>query len=219
MKHVRLRLDAHGCEAEIHPMYDVLINAPYLDRATAMHWNFTGDELGIMHYIDGAIEPFRERIDTIEPVLAYELTPANENGFYAYIRDATTEPLRTMFAAVTHGPSLVIPPIEFTADGTLTYSVFGPSGEIQAGIERVPDPVEVSITEVTGMAATPGVLETLLSARQREAIEAALSAGYYEIPRSSGIEAIADDIDCAPSTASEHLRKAESTLLRSMLKA
>ncbi|MFC6975764.1 helix-turn-helix domain-containing protein [Halomicroarcula sp. GCM10025709] len=63
------------------------------------------------------------------------------------------------------------------------------------------------------MAAT---VETRLSDRQREAVEAALSLGYYDIPRTATHEAVADALDCAPSTAAEHLRKAESRVLHAL---
>jgi hypothetical protein len=217
MNHVRLTLDAGGREAEIHPMFDLIVNAPYVDRATAMHWNFSGDELGIMHYVEGDREPFEAAIAEIPEVLDYELTPAGPNDFYVYIRDATNEAVRELFELVDHGPVVAIPPIEYAADGTVSYSAFGPAADIQAVVERIPDPIDVTVTEVGGMERVPGVLDSLLSDRQREALDAAFTLGYYEIPRTASHEDVADAIGCAPSTAAEHLRKAESTLLRSFL--
>ena len=57
-------------------------------------------------------------------------------------------------------------------------------------------------------------VDASLTARQRAAVRAALDLGYYDVPREADHEAVADAIDCAPSTAAEHLRKAEATLLR-----
>jgi predicted DNA binding protein len=65
--------------------------------------------------------------------------------------------------------------------------------------------------------AAPGILESLLSERQREAIAVAVDRGYYEIPRQMSHEDVAAAVDCAPSTAAEHLRKAESKLLQSVV--
>lgn len=214
MKHVRLTLDAGGREAEIHPMYDVLVNAPAVDRATAMHWNFAGDELGIMHYVEGDLEGFEAELERIPAVLAYELTPADDDAFYAYVRDATTEPLRELFAVVDRSPAVVIPPLEYV-DGTVSYSVFGPPGAIQEAIGRLSAFVDVTVSAIGGMRAVPGVLESLFSERQREALETALALGYYEIPREAGHEDVARELGCAPSTAAEHLRKAEIALVRS----
>ncbi|PCR92434.1 helix-turn-helix domain-containing protein [Natrinema ejinorense] len=217
MKHVRISLDANGREAEIHPVYDVLVNAPYVGRSRALQWNFAGDELGIMHYVEGDRERFDAAIEAIPHVLASEIAPAGDEAFYTYIRDAMTEPLRGVFELATGSPVVVIPPVEYAADGTVSYSVVGPSGAIQTAIERIPDPIAVTVTEIGGMETAPGITESRLSDRQREAIETAVDLGYYEIPRDAGHEAVANAIDCAPSTAAEHLRKAEATLLKSVL--
>ena len=218
MKHVRLTLDAGGREAEIHPMYDVMANAPFVERATAMHWNYSGEELGIMHYVEGDAERFRAAAESFPEVIDIELTRAGAGEFYAYVLDATNESVREMFEAVDRSPAVVIPPIEYAADGTVSYSVFGPGDEIQAAIERLPDPVDVTVEEIGGLAAVPGVEAGLLSDRQRTAMEAALSLGYYEIPRRATHEDIADLLDCAPSTVDEHLRKAESRVLSSLMR-
>ncbi|MDS0476618.1 helix-turn-helix domain-containing protein [Natrinema sp. 1APR25-10V2] len=217
MKHVRITLDAGGSEAEIHPMYDVMANAPYVDRATAMHWNVAEDEFGIMHYVEGDREPFVAALEAIPEVLAYELTPASPDAFYVFIRDATTESARDLFETITRTPVVVIPPIEYAGDGTVSYSAFGPSDAIQAAIDEIPDLITVTIDEIGGLAAAPGVLESLLSDRQREAIDAALDLGYYEIPREADHRDVASALDCAPSTAAEHLRKAEAKLVESIL--
>ncbi|RQH03295.1 helix-turn-helix domain-containing protein [Natrarchaeobius oligotrophus] len=216
MKRVGLTLDAAGREAEIHPMYDVLVGATEVERATAMHWNVAGDELGIVHYVEGDIETFREHLERIPEVLDYALAPAGSDAFYAYVRDATTEPLRELIDAVSRSPVVVVPPVEY-GDGVVSCTVFGPAAEIQTALDDVPEPVEATVTAVGGMTAVPGVLESVLTDRQREALEAALSLGYYAVPREASHEDVAEEIGCAPSTAAEHLRKGESRVIRSAL--
>lgn len=217
MNHVRLTLDAEGREAEIHPMYDLLVNAEYIERATAMHWNYSGEELGIMHYIEGDPEAFRDDIEDVPEVVDYELTVAETNAFYVYIQDTMNQRLRELFDLLDHSPVVIIPPVEYSPDGRVSYSVFGPSSAIQSALDEIPGPITVSVTEVGSLAAVPSALETVLSDRQQQAIQAALDLGYYEIPRMATHEDIASTIGCAPSTAAEHLQKAESELLRSVL--
>ena len=213
MQHVRLTIDAGGREAEIHPMYDVLANAPFVERATAVQWNFSGDELGILHYVEGDVGRYREAAESIPEVRSFAVAPAGEDAFYAYVRDETTEPLRRLFGAVTRSPVVVVPPMVYHSDGSVSYSVFGPSADIQSAVDALPEPISVSVEEVSGLAGTPGVAETLLTERQREAVEAALEVGYYDIPRTGSQADVAGAIGCAPSTAAEHLRKAESKVL------
>lgn len=217
MKHVRLTLDAGGREGEIHPMYDLLVNAEYVERATAMHWNYSGEELGIMHYVEGNLDAFRDEVAAIPEVLDYELTVAETDAFYVYIRDATNPQLRQLFDLLDQSPVVAIPPVEYSSDGSVSYSVFGPSGAIQSSLEEIPEPISVSVTEIGSLAAVPSALKTSLSDRQREAIQTAVELGYYDIPRTATQEDIASVIGCAPPTAAEHLQKAESKLLRSVV--
>lgn len=48
-------------------------------------------------------------------------------------------------------------------------------------------------------------------------LRAALEAGYYAVPREASRADVAAALGCAPSTASEHLRKAERRLVRTFL--
>lgn len=217
MKHVRLTVSAGGHESDVHPMYAVLSSAEYLDKAIGLHWNFSGDHLGFMCYVEGDVDIFREELAAIPEVLGYEITPANEDACYAYVTDETNQISRQLFGTLTRGSLLIVPPIEYGGDGTVTFSLFGPADQIQDAIDGVPNPIVVTVNEVTGMRALPTGVETLLSDRQREAIDAALTLGYYEIPRVASHEDVAAAIGCAPSTAAEHLRKAESKLIRSVL--
>lgn len=59
--------------------------------------------------------------------------------------------------------------------------------------------------------------ETLLSDRQAEVVGLALAEGYYDWPRAADAETLAAELGIAHSTFLEHLRKAESRLLRSAL--
>ena len=217
MKHVRVTLDADGDEGEIHPMYDLLANAGYIDTTTLIDWNFSGDEFGVLQYTEGDIDRFRTAIEEASVVIDYELTRIGERECYAYVRDETTEPQRELFELIERSPVTVVSPVEYGPAGAVSYSVFGPPAEIQAAIEKIPDPIEVTVEHVGSMRSTPGLLETVLSERQREAVETALDAGYYEIPREASQEDVAERIGCAPSTAAEHLQKAEAKLLKAVL--
>jgi chromosome segregation protein len=137
MKHVRVRITAQGREAEIHPMYDLWTNAPFIKRSSALQWNYTGEALGILHYAIGDADAFEKAIEDIPEVIAYDIVRASEDAFYAYIRDSTTEALDDLFGPITDGGIIVIPPIRYHEDGTVTFTLFGPDAEIQQTLERV----------------------------------------------------------------------------------
>jgi len=215
MRHVRVRVTAHGREGEIHPMYDLWANASFIERSRALQWNNTGDELGIFHYAEGDADAFEAAVTEIPEVLGYEIERVADRAFYVYLRDATTVSLREMFGSLLTGAVVIVPPIVYHADGWVTVSLFGDDEQLQAAVEEIPDPVEVVIEQVGGLAAAAPAVDAGLTDRQRAAVETALELGYYDVPREADHEVIADALDCAPSTAAEHLRKAESRVLRS----
>lgn len=216
MKHVRLRMTADGREGELHPMYGVMANAEFVEYAAALNWNVTGDELTILHFVEGDVAAFEAAIREIEFVREYELKPAGEGKFYAYLHDELTDAVLDLWAVADRRGVVTVPPIEWHPDGTVTVSVFGPGDEIQAAIDAVPAPVTVTVEEISGMQAMSGTVTSALTDRQREAVETAIEVGYYDVPRTGSQDDVADRLDCSPSTAAEHLRKAESTVLQSL---
>lgn len=218
MNYVRVTLSADGREAAIHPMYGVLTHAEFVDRATAIQWNFTGENLVIFHHIEGDIDAFETVVTNVDAVREYELEPTGGRSFYAYIHDETTSELREMFDPLSNGGVVVVPPIIYHPDGTVSLSAFGPSAGIQRLFEEVHSPVEVAIQDVGSLSAVPALAQTRLTDRQREAIVAALKLGYYEVPRAASHEDVADAIDGAPSTTANLLRRGEAKLLRAAVR-
>ena len=63
----------------------------------------------------------------------------------------------------------------------------------------------------------PGGMLDALTDRQREALEAAYRAGYFEWPRESTAEEVAESLDLTAPTLHGHLRKAEAAVLSALL--
>jgi len=57
------------------------------------------------------------------------------------------------------------------------------------------------------------LLETV-TPRRRKVLNKALDAGYFDIPRGCTLQEIADDLGIAKTTASQHLRKAEKSIMQ-----
>jgi predicted DNA binding protein len=69
------------------------------------------------------------------------------------------------------------------------------------------------LTEYDG----PRTTADTLTERQREVVRTAYSMGYYEVPRSSSTEDVAERVGLDPSTVAEHLQRAEQNLLGEIL--
>jgi len=63
------------------------------------------------------------------------------------------------------------------------------------------------------------VLSERLTDRQLAALEAAYGAGFFNWPRDSSGEALADSLGISPSTYHQHLRKAQQTLMEIVFEA
>jgi hypothetical protein len=209
-------MTADGREGELHPMYGVMANADFVEYAAALNWNVTDGQLSILHYVEGDVEAFEAAIREIDLVREYELKPAGDGTFYAYLHDDLTDAVLDLWSVGDRSGVVTVPPIEWHPDGTATVSVFGPSAVIQAAIDAVPESVTVTIEEISGMQAMPGTVASSLSERQREAVEAAVDVGYYDVPRTGSQGDVAARLDCASSTAAEHLQKAESRVFRAL---
>lgn len=81
-----------------------------------------------------------------------------------------------------------------------------PETRLEAKRQRDLDPLERS-------GSLPGGVVEELTDRQREALEAAYHAGYFEWPRESSAEDVAEALDISRPTFQGHLRKAEDAVL------
>ncbi len=57
-----------------------------------------------------------------------------------------------------------------------------------------------------------------ITTKQREALETAVNAGYYETPRESNLSALAAELSISESAVSQRLNAAETKLVKSFLK-
>ncbi|PSQ31964.1 helix-turn-helix domain-containing protein [Halobacteriales archaeon SW_8_65_20] len=119
---------------------------------------------------------------------------------------ANAGPLETAAAAGTP------PAFPFVvADGIIEWELTAPHESLTTLAEELTERgLEFSVEAIR-----PGDdEETLLTARQRQIVRAALDGGYYEIPRGCSLADVAAATDLSKSTCSETLRRAERQLLR-----
>ena len=98
---------------------------------------------------------------------------------------------------------------------------FAPNADIQAAIDSVKAVFSGATLVTRQRRARPtqspqrlsAVLSDRLTDRQLAALEAAYGAGFFNWPRDSSGEALADSLGISPSTYHQHLRKAQQTLM------
>lgn len=107
-------------------------------------------------------------------------------------------------------------------DGTARYvAEVASEADVRAVVDRVRDHRQDASLEamrqrdrpIEQADSVPGETVEDLTERQQEALEVAYRAGYYDWPRESTAEDVAETLDITAPTLHAHLRKAEDTLL------
>jgi predicted DNA binding protein len=119
--------------------------------------------------------------------------------------------------AFARGTLVVISPITFNPDGTSELTVVGTPADVRSAVEDVPDGMRATVRSIGPYRRWAGSAESRLTDRHRTVVTAALDHGYDDSPRACTVSDVAATLDIAPGTVAEHLRKAESTVLRHLL--
>lgn len=213
----RVRITISPPDMYLPPVYQLLTReAPYLRKVHIVNWNVAEAPVGFLLQVWGDHEQLKTALESGENVRDFGVFPESHDEAYCFLAADTATASRALFENFTRDDLLTIPPIECHNDGDSTFTLAGTEAAIQDAIEGLPQEVDVNVEAVgTGLIATDSVLGSL-SSRQREAARVAVELGYYSIPRSATTEDIASELDCAPATASEHLRRAQSRVFLSL---
>jgi len=198
-----------------HPMQNFVADSEAVEREELRAWNLLhGEDVEyVLFYVDGEIGPYREAISEVESVGDYALTLVDESSFYAYVRQVTRDSDRRFRSAFAERHLLVVPPIEYTGEGHMRFTVVGEPDDLQALLGDLPEAITATVEEVGEYDRRHGTVASGLTDRQFEAVSVATELGYYEVPKAADLSDVADRLDCAESTASNLLRKAEASVM------
>jgi predicted DNA binding protein len=199
-----------------HPMQNAIADHEAIHRADLLCWNFGTDEglESLLFYVVGDIVPYEGALAGIESVADYDLTLIDDETFYAYVDQRTRKEDLDFRAAFARRHLVLVPPVVYTSDGETAFTVVGEAEDLRETLDAIPDRIAVDVEQVGEYDRRHGRLTGSLTAKQREALDVAVDCGYYDIPRTASVEMVADELGVSSSTASSHLRKAESTVLR-----
>jgi predicted DNA binding protein len=199
--------------------FRLIAASEHVTAARAVSTKFAGRAgASALFHVEGDRQALEAGLDGPPEVDVAETAPADGDGFFLFlVLDPSAVPvMQAMFDVLSWRELVVVPPVVYR-DGSVHAQVVGTAATVGSIVDALGDAVEVEVHAVgeRGLDAEPG--PTALSDRQREAVRAALELGYYDQPRGGTHEDVAAALSCAPSTASEHLRKAEAKLVRSAM--
>jgi hypothetical protein len=214
-----LHVTLAGEEATLHPLVPTLTNEALFRDARMVNWAPSWDppRATVLLYLDGDLMTFERVLADTDLVREYDVTSFGDGRGYAYV-NSDPHPTEWKLFQIAARPGLVTAsPIQYHHDGSISMRIIGPADKLQAAVAAIPAEIETTIKQVGEYDLGQAAIPPSVPPRQREALAVAYDAGYYEVPRQASRDDVADRLDCAPSTASEHLQKAERRLVRTFL--
>lgn len=136
------------------------------------------------------------------------------DGGIVYVRAAVADLELTIHELFTRGSLVMTTPVDLYPNGDSVFRVLGEPADLQAAVESARERLSLTVERVGEYDGPPERVAAGLTDRQAAVVRTALELGYYAVPREATHEDVAEALDCAPATASEHLQKAESKLVR-----
>lgn len=199
-------------------IYDSLV--PYASRRRASLYNLTllddGTTLELVR-VEGRRADIRAELDTRENLLAYEVFASTDRTHHVYQHVEQDSDLLWLLAHLKAHRLLIDFPISYDDHG-VTVRIVGEPELMQRAFDDLPETVrdELTIERLTEYVPDVPALGAGLTTRQREILETAVEIGYYDDPRRATVTDIATELGISQATASEHLRKLEARVFRTM---
>jgi predicted DNA binding protein len=176
-----------------------------------------GIHTALFHVEGWPPDSYEERLRDIPSIKDYAFSPQSDQTFSVYVREKLDEHDRGITDAFRQAGLVVVFPVVYRSDGDITVTLVGPAATLQTAIEDVPTGIAVDLRDIGSYDSRRIGNRRDLTARQAEAVAAAVECEYYGNPRAGSVTDVAESLGCAPSTAAEHLRRAERTVMRSLM--
>ena len=170
------------------------------------------DRRGVTQLVELKINRGRNlsEISQLESFEVLEIHEEDEAGILVSIR--CTHPLA--LSALELSNIYVYPPYGIDAKNGLEFRIFGISSSIRSFLEFVREVMPPDTISVQTIKNGSSKDLDFLTEKQREVLELAVSRGYYEDGGEVTLKQLADELGIARSTTGEHLKRAESEVLK-----
>ncbi len=186
---------------------DVLLHGTVLDKP---------DDT-FLFYVEGDIDVYTDALRSVDRIREFDVTRIDETGHYVFLteqRDAVDD---ATFSPLQRTGVVVVPPIDFRPNGVARLTIIGNGAPLRDALAELPDRIGTTVLQIGEYDWRQDLFDPGLTDRQFDALAAAVESGYYESPRAATVADVAKRIDASPSTASEHLRKAESAIMTAFI--
>lgn len=188
-------------------------------REEVLSWEFrpADDVVRFLALVVGDLSAVREQAASLDVVRHVEFASVDDDTFYVYAELAHRDVDETLRSVVATRSVVVVPPVVYTDVETVHLTLLGEEAALSGVVGAIPDAVDVTVERLGDHGRLGGSLAARLTARQFEAVATAERLGYYDVPKSASLSAVADELGCSKSAASSLLRRANGALARAAL--
>jgi hypothetical protein len=193
-----------------HPLHLGIRRSGAVTRGELLAWGPT-DAVTSLTWFDAGESAVAALFEAVDSATTLELV-GGPDGTYAFAHQTGFELPRSALDAVAGARVAFLPPVVFHDSPVATVDAVGPGpalGDFHRALGEALETRIRAVGEFRRWPASDGVTD-----RQWAALVAAVDAGYYDVPRSGGVDDVAEALGCGHSTAGELLRKAEAAVVR-----
>lgn len=194
------------------PLFELIAATDWVRETRLVSWNLVGERPTMLFVVTADHERFEAALEAVPEVVAYDTSTLDTDRFALHMTLEVPPNLARLFDALTRGGLIVVKPVTYR-DGVVHGNGIGQPTDVRAALETLPPELDLTIESVGDFDVRREAPAATLSDRQLEAVRVAIELGYYESPRRTTHAEIAAELDCSPSTATEHLQKAEAKLV------
>lgn len=192
-----------------HPVHRRMMDGHPVTQMELLTWGPMAS-VTTLSWFDADREAVADVLEAVESVTSTH-TVAGDGGTYAFVGQSEYELGGPVLELLARSEVVFVPPVTFHDTGRATFEAVGTSDRLAEFYADLDDVLDAAVEAVHGFSRWSSPAD--VTDRQRGALEAAVSVGYYDVPRTGSVEDVADELDCAGSTAGELLRRAESALV------
>ncbi|NHN49676.1 bacterio-opsin activator [Halostella sp. JP-L12] len=206
----RIRFSVTYPDRLTHPLHRRVTEDDAVSRAELLMWSPTADATTLL-WCDGDRDATERVVGAVDSLVTANFV-RDADGIYAFLSQDDYEFAAPILEAVAGADVIFLPPVVFRSSGAVAFEAVGEAASLSAFHDDLAEIGALTIERVREFERERS--PSRLTDRQRAALEAAVSAGYYNVPRDGSLADVADALDCSTSTAGELVRKAEAAVIR-----
>ncbi len=218
MRYLTVRL--HGTESgAFHPLGKQLADDPSIQRE-AIHHIELSDNGRVLTLAEASGDRERyEKLMAAAPSVQDFLVSGNQR-WISMSQFEAQEQVQNLLEFRQESNLIIKMPIKINVDGSLRITFLGAESAFQELYENANRSTGLDADIVGTGTYDPDTASFLrvLTTRQQEVLQAAVEEGYYNNPRETTHDELADEIGIAPTTIGDHLREIESRVFDTLVR-